>query len=133
MTDSYQTFVDGLKFDDKGLITAVIQDYKNQQVLMVGYMNAKAVIQTLKGPYVTFYSRSRQKMWVKGESSGHTQTVKDIFVDCDKDCLLISVEQKVAACHKGYRSCFYRVVKDDQNLEIIAKPLFDEKEAYKKS
>lgn len=95
-----------LKFDDKGLVTAVIQDVQNGDVLMVAHMNREAVEKTLKGPFTHFWSRSRQKQWMKGETSGHTQTVKEIFVDCDGDCLLIKVEQKGAACHKGTRSCF---------------------------
>lgn len=74
---------------------------------MVGYMNRDAVVKTLEGPYACFYSRSRQEMWLKGETSGHTQTVKEIYFDCDRDTLLIMVEQAVAACHKGYRSCFF--------------------------
>lgn len=124
-------FVKGLKYDDKGLITAVMQDYQNNEVLMVAYMNAEAVKKTLAGPFVNFYSRSRNKMWIKGESSGHTQTVKEIFFDCDKDCLLIKVDQKVAACHEGYRSCFFRKV-DADGTKIIAEKLFEEDKVYKK-
>ena len=101
-------FVKELKFDDKGLVTAVIQDHANNEVLMVGHMNAEAIALTLQGPHVVFYSRSRQKIWKKGETSGHIQTVKEIYFDCDKDALLIKVDQNVAACHVGYRSCFYR-------------------------
>lgn len=120
-----------LKFDDKGLIPAIVQDVENNEVLMVGYMNQEAVELTLKGPYVTFYSRSRNKMWVKGESSGHTQTVKEIYIDCDADCLLIKAIQNVAACHVGYRSCFFRKVESEE-LVVTGKKLFEEDKVYNK-
>ena len=97
-----------LKFDEKGLIPAIIQDYKNNEVLMVAYMNKQALRKTISTRKAHFYSRSRKKLWLKGESSGNIQSVKDIYFDCDMDCLLIKVSQKVAACHIGYRSCFYR-------------------------
>lgn len=120
-----------LKFDANGLIPAVIQDFETQDLLMVGYMNKDAVLKTLTGPYVTFYSRSRQKMWVKGESSGHTQTVKEMYYDCDADCLLVKVIQKVAACHVGYRTCFYRRIETDGTVTTVGKKLFDEDKVYK--
>lgn len=116
-----QEFINSLKFDANGLIPAVIQDFQNHEVLMVGYMNAEAVERTIQGPFVQFYSRSRQKMWLKGETSGHTQTVKEILFDCDKDCLLIKVEQKVAACHRGYRSCFFRRFEDGRVVMVGGK------------
>lgn len=122
---------DDLKYDEHGLISAIIQDAQNNEVLMLGWMNREAVERTVKGPLVTFWSRSRQKFWVKGEESGHTQEVKEIFYDCDKDCLLIKVNQNVAACHDGYRSCFYRLVKNG-DTEIVGQRLFDPKAAYKK-
>lgn len=124
-------FIDSLKFDEQGLIPAVIQDVQNDQVLMVGYMNREAVQKTLAGPYVTFYSRSRQKMWLKGESSGHTQEVREVYFDCDADCLLIKVEQKVAACHVGYRSCFYRRIEKGK-VKIIGEKVFVEGKVYGK-
>jgi len=124
-----EEFINNLKFDDKGLITAVIQDFQNNEVLMVAYMNAEAVRKTIEGPLVNFYSRSRQKMWIKGESSGHTQTVKEIAFDCDKDCLLIKVDQKVAACHVGYRSCFYRKIEDGK-IVTFGQKVFNEDEVY---
>ena len=114
----------GLKFDEKGLIAAVVQDAGNGDVLMVGYMNQEAVERTISTDRVTFWSRSRQKYWVKGETSGNTQHVQGIYVDCDQDCLLVKVEQVGAACHEGYRSCFFRRVSDDgDTLEIIDTPL----------
>ncbi len=115
---------EGLKFDAAGLIPAVVQDAANGQVLMMAYMNQEAVERTLKSGRVTFWSRSRQKYWVKGETSGNIQVVKELFVDCDQDCLLITVEQTGAACHEGYRSCFYRRIRSDgETLEVIDTPL----------
>ncbi|HCX89387.1 MAG: phosphoribosyl-AMP cyclohydrolase [Deltaproteobacteria bacterium CG12_big_fil_rev_8_21_14_0_65_43_10] len=121
--------VDEIKFDEKGLVPAIIQDYKNNEVLMLGYMNREAVSKTLESGKVHFWSRSRGKMWVKGEISGHTQRVMDIFFDCDMDTILVKVDQKVAACHTGYRSCFYRTVKGD-DLIICGEKVFEEKEVY---
>ena len=123
--------VDEIKFDEKGLAPAIIQDYKNNEVLMLGYMNREAVSKTLESGRVNFWSRSRGKMWVKGETSGHTQKVMDIFFDCDMDTILVKVDQKVAACHTGYRSCFYRKVKGN-NLTICGEKVFEEKEVYQK-
>lgn len=120
-----------LKFNEEGLIAAIVQDSKNGEILMLAYMNREAVEKTLRGPYVTFYSRSRNKLWVKGEESGHTQEVKEVFYDCDADALLIKVDQKVAACHEGYRSCFYRKIEGDKSM-VVAKRLFDPKQIYKK-
>ncbi len=114
----------GLKFDANGLIPAVVQDADNGDVLMVGYMNQEAVERTIQTGRVTFWSRSRQKYWVKGETSGNIQRVKDLFVDCDQDCLLVKAEQVGAACHEGYRSCFFRrVAADGETLDCIAEPL----------
>lgn len=100
-----------LKFDEKGLIPAVIQDYKTGEVLMVAYMNEESLKKTLEIKKTCFWSRSRNQFWVKGETSGHFQFVKGIYYDCDKDCLLIKVRQAGAACHTGKRSCFYRKLK----------------------
>jgi len=114
----------GLKFDANGLIPAVVQDAANGDVLMLGYMNKEAVERTLASGRVTFWSRSRQKFWVKGETSGFVQNVKGVYVDCDQDCLLVKVEQVGAACHEGYRSCFFRRVSaDGEQLETVAEPL----------
>ncbi|MCD6359599.1 MAG: phosphoribosyl-AMP cyclohydrolase [Armatimonadetes bacterium] len=122
-------FTDELKFDDRGLIPAVICDHETNEVLMVGYMNEEAVHQTVDTGLATFYSRSRQKMWVKGETSGHLQKVKWIRVDCDEDTLLVGVEQIGGACHLGYRSCFFRELRDGQ-WEIIAERVFDPDAIY---
>ena len=125
-------FISGLKFDGNGLIPAVIQDYKNGEVLMVAYMNDKAVRKTLETMKAHFYSRSRKKLWLKGESSGHIQKVKEIRFDCDADCLLVKVEQIGGACHTGYRSCFYRKLKDKKgNTAVSGKKMFDPDKVYK--
>ena len=97
-----------LKYDEKGLIPAVIQDWKTGEVLMVAYMNAGSVKKTVETGLTWFWSRSRQKYWQKGETSGNVQKVKDILYDCDQDTLLVKVEQRGPACHTGERSCFFR-------------------------
>lgn len=99
---------DNLKFDEKGLIPAVVQDWRSNEVLMVAYMNAESVQRTVDTGLTWFWSRSRQKFWQKGETSGHVQRVKDILYDCDQDTLLVKVEQTGPACHTGERSCFFR-------------------------
>jgi phosphoribosyl-ATP pyrophosphohydrolase/phosphoribosyl-AMP cyclohydrolase len=102
------TIPENLKFDDKGLIPAVIQDWISGEVLMVAYMNAASIRKTVESGLTWYWSRSRQKFWQKGETSGHIQKVKDILYDCDQDTLLIKVEQTGPACHTGERSCFFR-------------------------
>lgn len=97
-----------LKFNAEGLIPAIIQDRDSGRVLMMAWMNRAALEKTLETGRTWFWSRSRQKFWMKGETSGHVQVVRDIAVDCDGDTLLIQVEQTGAACHEGYRSCFFR-------------------------
>jgi phosphoribosyl-AMP cyclohydrolase len=99
---------DDLKYDDAGLIPAVIQDGTTGKVLMVAYMNAESLRKTVETGLTWFWSRSRQKYWQKGETSGNIQRVRDILYDCDQDTLLIKVEQKGPACHTGERSCFFR-------------------------
>jgi len=99
---------DNLKYDEKGLIPAVIQDWKTGEVLMVAYMNADSLKRTVESGLTWFWSRSRQKFWQKGETSGNVQRVKDILYDCDQDTLLVKVEQAGPACHTGERSCFFR-------------------------
>jgi phosphoribosyl-AMP cyclohydrolase len=97
-----------LKFDERGLIPAIIQDAGNNEVLMMAYMNADSLKETISSGFTHFWSRSRNKMWKKGETSGHVQEVKEILYDCDKDTLLIKVIQKgPGACHTGHRSCFF--------------------------
>jgi len=105
-----------LKLDEKGLIPAIIQDYKDGAVLMLGYMNPESLRRTIKSGKTCFWSRSRQEFWVKGETSGHFQFVKSIAYDCDVDALLIKVRQAGdIACHTGNRSCFYRKIKVKKN------------------
>lgn len=127
-----ENILESLKLDEKGLITAVIQDAKNKDVLMVGYMNPEALKRTFASGNVTFWSRSRQEYWVKGETSGHTQTVKEIFFDCDKDALLITVDQAGGACHEGYRSCFFRKLNPDGSFSVVQEKVFDPKKIYSK-
>ena len=101
-----------------GLVTAVIQDHATRRVLMVGYMNEEAFRKTVESGFATFYSRSRKKLWMKGETSGHRLVVKDISTDCDQDALLIRVDpQGPGVCHNGYQSCFYRSLADGQWTE----------------
>lgn len=122
--------LDKVKFDDNGLIPAVIQDYKNGEVLMVAYMNRESLEKTLSLGKTCFWSRSRQQFWIKGESSGHIQEVKEVFIDCDMDTLLFKVDQKVAACHTGYRGCFYRRIEGDE-LVVTGEKIFEEDKVYK--
>ncbi|MCX6357268.1 MAG: phosphoribosyl-AMP cyclohydrolase [Candidatus Aureabacteria bacterium] len=124
--------LDGLKFDDKGLLAAVIQDAGTHEVLMVAFMNREALEKTLSTGLAHFWSRSRQKLWLKGESSGHVQAVRDAYVDCDGDAVVIMVEQKGGACHTGYRSCFYRrLLPKEDRLEVVGKKVFDPDKVYK--
>jgi phosphoribosyl-AMP cyclohydrolase len=121
----------GLKFDEKGLVTAVMQDADNGEVLMVAFMNAEALAKTLETGLAHFWSRSRGKLWLKGESSGHVQKVKEVRVDCDADAVLLKIEQKGGACHTGYRSCFYRRLKEDGGYETAGEKVFDPDKVYK--
>jgi len=120
--------MEGIKWDDRGLVPVVVQDVKTKDVLMVAYMNEEAFELTLKTNKAHYYSRSRKKLWLKGETSGHTQEVKSVLIDCDDDTVLIMVDQKTAACHTGFWSCFYRVW--DKGWKIVGKKIFDEKEVY---
>jgi len=106
------SFIEQLHFDEKGLIPAIIQDEKSGKILMMAYMNAEALEKTITTGKTWFYSRKRKTLWNKGETSGHYQLVKDIYIDCDEDTLLITVEQKGAACHTGFNSCFHRQISE---------------------
>ncbi|MCX5812593.1 MAG: phosphoribosyl-AMP cyclohydrolase [Proteobacteria bacterium] len=117
-----------IKWDEKGLVPVVVQDEKTKDVLMVAYMNNESFELTLKTGKAHYFSRSRQKLWLKGESSGHTQEVKSVRIDCDNDTILITVDQKVAACHTGYWSCFYRIWENGWN--ISGTKVFDEEKVY---
>jgi phosphoribosyl-AMP cyclohydrolase len=125
--------IKNLKYDAAGLIPAVCVDAETKQVLMVAYMNADSLRDTIETGKTHFWSRSRKKYWMKGESSGHVQEVKAIYTDCDKDTLVIEVVQHGAACHEGYYSCFYR--KYDQasgDWQVQGERLFDPDEVYRK-
>jgi phosphoribosyl-AMP cyclohydrolase len=119
--------VDGIE----GLITIVVQDEDDGDVLMLAYANQEAVEKTVSTGLAHYYSTSRRKLWLKGESSGNTQKVSEVLVDCDGDAIIYKVAQKGGACHTGYRSCFYRRVKGDA-LEVLGAPLFNPEEVYKK-
>jgi phosphoribosyl-AMP cyclohydrolase len=122
------------KFDSNGLIPVVAQDSKTGQVLMFAFMNRDALEQTIKTGRATYYSRSRRKLWTKGEQSGHTQKVDQILIDCDQDCILLKVTVDSGQCHAGYQSCFYRSLKKGSitQLDFIAKKVFDPAKVYKK-
>ncbi|SEW17790.1 phosphoribosyl-AMP cyclohydrolase [Aliiroseovarius sediminilitoris] len=109
-----------LTYDDKGLIPAIAQDVETGDVLMMAWMNAEAIRRTLETGRVTYWSRSRQAFWVKGETSGHVQEMVDFRVDCDRDCLLLTVRQSGPACHTHRRSCFYTAVRGGDEVEILA-------------
>ncbi|KIC48623.1 phosphoribosyl-AMP cyclohydrolase [Tateyamaria sp. ANG-S1] len=111
-----------LKFNDQGLIPAIAQDADSHEVLMMAWMNAEAVARTLDTGRVTYWSRSRQSFWVKGATSGHVQELVSLRVDCDRDCLLMLVNQTGAACHTGRRTCFYTDVSDGSEVELM-KPM----------
>ncbi|SHJ22488.1 phosphoribosyl-AMP cyclohydrolase [Ruegeria lacuscaerulensis ITI-1157] len=109
-----------LKFNETGLIPAIAQQHDTGEVLMMAWMNAEAVRKTLETGRVTYWSRSRQAFWIKGESSGHVQKLVDLRVDCDRDCLLVLVDQTGPACHTNRRSCFYTAVRDGDEIELMS-------------
>lgn len=114
-----------------GLVPVVAQDAASGQVLMLAWMNREAFQETLKTGWACYFSRSRNKLWRKGEESGHQQKVRQILIDCDADTVLLQVDQKGAACHEGYRTCFYRSI-DQEETKIIEPRLIDPSEVYKK-
>ena len=123
--------LDQLKFDEKGLITAVVQDIDTNQILMVAYMNRDTVKKTIISNLACFWSRSRQEFWIKGQTSGHTQTVKSVSVDCDGDALLVKIEQKGGACHMGYQSCFFReIFMTGEETKIVSQKVFEPNQVY---
>ncbi|WBU62880.1 phosphoribosyl-AMP cyclohydrolase [Paracoccus aerodenitrificans] len=109
-----------LRFDANGLIPAIAQDAESGDVLMMAWMNAEAVTRSLQTGRVTYWSRSRQSFWIKGETSGHVQKLVEMRVDCDRDCLLVLVQQEGPACHTNRRSCFYTAIRDGEEVEIMA-------------
>jgi len=115
----------------KGLLPVIVQEDETGEVLMLAYMNREAWLKTLETGKATYWSRSRNELWVKGETSGHIQIVKEILVDCDSDTILLKVHQiGGAACHTGYKSCFYRKVKNGK-MEIMGEPVFKPEDVYK--
>ncbi len=108
-----------LVYDSRGLIPAIAQDHASGEVLMMAWMNAEAVARTLETGRVTYWSRSRSSFWVKGESSGHVQRLVEMRVDCDRDCLLVTVDQTGPACHTNRRSCFFTAIRGGEEVEIL--------------
>jgi len=116
-----------------GLIPAIAQDYRTGEVLMLAYLNEEAWNKTLETGIATYWTRSRKKLWIKGESSGNIQKVKEILVDCDLDTVIFKIEQVGdAACHEGYRSCFFRRVEADGSLSVQGERVFDPAKVYQK-
>jgi phosphoribosyl-AMP cyclohydrolase len=127
------TFLEQLKFNNDGLIPAIIQEQSTGRVLMMAWMNREALQKTIELGKTVFWSRSRKQYWIKGETSGHVQTVKDVSFDCDGDTVLIQVEQTGAACHEGYKSCFFRSVKEQgKEVGISEVRLVDPADVYGK-
>ena len=134
MEINFRHEINGIK-----VITAVAQDSKTNEILMLAYMNKEALIKTITTKKAHYWSTSRNKLWLKGESSGHLQEVKEILVDCDMDAIILKIDQTGAACHEGYRSCFYRKLNtkniDIENLkeddmEVILKRLVNPEDVY---
>ncbi|MBN2802030.1 MAG: phosphoribosyl-AMP cyclohydrolase [Deltaproteobacteria bacterium] len=116
-----------------GLVPAIAQDYKTGEILMLAFMNKEAFEKTVETKKATYYSRSRNKLWVKGESSGNIQEVKDILIDCDNDAVLLKINQiGDAACHTGFNTCFYRTANSSNELEITGRKIFNPEDVYKK-
>lgn len=132
MTNATELDLSTIKFDENGLIPVVAQDHKDGTVLMVAYMNLESLKLTLETGRATYWSRSRKKLWKKGEESGNFQAVKALYKDCDGDTLVIKIDQiGDAACHTGHRSCFFTQA-DGKEWKVISKPVFDPKAVYKK-
>ncbi len=129
-TETGTTF--SVRYNEEGLVPAIVQEADSGQVLMVAWMNQEALRQTLASGRATFYSRSRDKVWVKGESSGHVQEVVETRVDCDQDTVLLRVRSHGPTCHVGYATCFYRAVDPaTQQLRFVEEPAFDPEQVYK--
>ena len=128
---THDEVISSIKFDDRGLVPAIAQQFDSGEVLMMAWMNADSVSETLDTGHVCYWSRSRQSLWRKGETSGQTQSLKEMIVDCDGDTLLLKVDQIGVACHTGRRSCFFSAVRDG-SLITIAEQIIDPLELYKK-
>ena len=120
-----------VSFNKEGLLPVIVQDINRGEVLMMAWMNKEALKKTITSGKTYFWSRSRKKLWLKGESSGHYQLVREMWIDCDEDTLLIKVEQIKAACHKGYKSCFFRKINKEGKLELIGEKVFEPGKVYK--
>jgi len=124
MTD-YSKIIEEISFNGQGLVPAIAQDYKTGEVLMMAWMNEDSIIETLSKKQICYFSRSRNKLWRKGESSGQIQKLKEFIIDCDGDTILLKVEQNGVACHTGRRNCFYKTVKNDEiivNQDVMIDP-----------
>ena len=128
----YTQILQAVSWNEQGLVPAIAQDFFSGTVLMMAWMNEASLKSTIKTGKTHFWSRSRQKYWMKGESSGHTQQVSDIAFDCDGDTLLVQVSQHGAACHEGYKSCFFRSTRDGERVEFTEEQLVNPDEVYKK-
>jgi phosphoribosyl-AMP cyclohydrolase len=118
---------------ENGLIPAIVQDHANGEVLMLGFMNSEALARTQQTGFVTFYSRSRKKLWTKGETSGQKLLLRELRVDCDRDALLVRAElEGGAVCHEGYRSCFFRRIEPDGEARVVGERIFSPEELYGK-
>ena len=125
-------WLDEVKWDDKGLVPVIAQEQGTGDVLMFAWMNREALALTAERGQAVYFSRSRNKLWHKGEESGHFQEVRGVYIDCDADTVLLKVKQiGGAACHEGYKSCFFRQLEGDE-LKVIAERIFDPKAVYKK-
>jgi phosphoribosyl-ATP pyrophosphohydrolase/phosphoribosyl-AMP cyclohydrolase len=127
-----QNIFDVIKYDEKGLIPAIVQNYEDNQILMFAWMNQESLKLTLKTNFAHYFSRSRNKLWRKGEISGQVQEIKEILIDCDSDCLILKVSQKGVACHTGTKSCFFRNVDDNGALLVNQKPQISSNILYNK-
>jgi len=124
--------IEAIRFNEQGLAPAIVQDAENGEVLMMAWMNGASLRDTLRTGRTHFFSRSRQKYWMKGETSGHVQEVVSVHVDCDADTLLVKVRQTGAACHEGYRHCFFRALDEAGEWRTTEDRLVDPDEVYKK-
>lgn len=132
MTTATTDLLEQVKFDDKGLVGAIVQDCESGDVLMFAWMNREALTKTLAEGRACYWSRSRNKLWIKGESSGNVQSVRTVRLDCDGDAILVSVDQTGGACHTGHRTCFYRVA-DGERWREDGERVFDADTVYTNS
>ena len=123
--------ISSIKFDDKGLVPAIIQDYKSGAVLTLCYMNKDALEKTLEAGLVYVFRRSKGRLMMKGETSGCTQKVRSVYIDCEGNSILFLVDQERAACHEGYFTCYFRQIDKNGNEKITGKRIFDPKDVYK--